>query len=104
MLREPWFRPVDDVEQFRAPWFRILDVTEVKGRTLAEIVSEGAEKAGVTLTQLRRGFRLTDRMVAIRKRIIAQIHAERPDLSSATVGAFLHCDPSTVRRAWKDVA
>lgn len=99
-MRKPWFCIVDEPGP-RKPWFRIIDVTELNGRSIADIAAEVAERCNVPMASIR-GGRLSPQVVAARKEVLRQIHLERPDLSSGTVAAFLRLESSTVRHHWRN--
>lgn len=84
---------------FREPWFRIIDITEPRGLSLADIAKQEAEKAGVELDVLR-GKSQKHGIVRIRRAIYRRIRIERPDLSSSQVAKFMRKDSSTVRHEW----
>ena len=85
---------------FRDPWFRIIDVTEPRGLSIADIAREEAEKAGVSLDQLRGRTRKHD-VVDVRRRVYDRARVERPDLSSSQIANYMRKDASSVRHAWR---
>ncbi|RWL14867.1 MAG: hypothetical protein EOR57_31470 [Mesorhizobium sp.] len=84
----------------REPWFHILDVTEARGRSIADIASEVALECGVDLCVMRSPLML-DHIVAARDKALARIRQERPDLSSRYVADYFHRDSSTIRHSWR---
>lgn len=87
----------------REPWFRILDVTEDRGRSIADIAAEVALESGVNLRVMRSPLML-DHILAARDKALARIKQERPDLTSSQVGAYFRRDPSVVRHHWRKMA
>lgn len=84
----------------KKPWFSIIDVTEKRGRSMADIAAEVAREHRVSLTELR-GERHLKYVCAARMEAMVKVRAERPDLSSAQVAAYFNRDPSTVRHTWR---
>lgn len=84
----------------RKPWFQILEVVELRGRSIADITIEVAKRRCVDLKEIR-GDRQTQLLRDVRKDVYEQIARERPDLSSEVVGAYLRVDGSTIRRFWR---
>lgn len=84
----------------KAPWFSIVDVIEPRGRSIADIVAEVAEKTGVKVGAIRSPL-VINRVVAARDAALARIREERPDLGSARVAEFFNRDPSSIRYSWR---
>ena len=84
---------------FREPWFRIIDIIDPRGASLAEIARQEAEKAGVTVEDIR-GMRRQRNLVRVRFAVYRRAKLERPDLTSSQVARFMRKDSSTVRHAW----
>lgn len=87
----------------RDPFFRILDVTEARGRSIADIAAEVAGRRQVSLNRLR-GRQQDEWARKARHEAILQIKAERPDLSSAVVSQFFGREASVIRRLWRNGA
>lgn len=84
----------------KAPWFSIIDVTERRGRSMADIVADVAAEYGVKVAVMRSPL-LLDHIVAARDAALARIRQERPDLGSARVAEFFNRDPSSIRYSWR---
>lgn len=90
---------LSEATEFRKPWFRIVEVVDLRGRSLADIVSDVARKHGISLAELR-GSRQNMRVSKARKAAFKALHSERPDLSSNAVATYFRRDPSTIRHIW----
>lgn len=88
---------------FREPWFRIIDVTEARGPSMADIVAKVMQEEGVSLADIRGGS-LNRKIVRARHRAIRAVVAIRKDLCSGTIANFFHIDSSTVRHFRRDAA
>lgn len=87
---------------FREPWFRIIDVTEARGLSLADIARQEAEKGNVTVAELR-GASQMHNLGRVRRAIYRRARLERPDLSSSQIAQYMRKCSSTVRHAWANM-
>lgn len=85
---------------FRDPWFQIIDVTEPRGLSLADIARQEAEQAGVAIDQVR-GKCQKAPLVRTRRAIYRRVRVERPDLTSTQVAIYMRKDGSTIRHEWR---
>lgn len=88
---------------FPKPWFSILEVHDIRGRSMADIAAEVCAENGLSLADLR-SVRQRGTFVAARKEFYRRIARERPDISSTQAGAFLHRDGSSARHVWRTAA
>lgn len=84
----------------REPWFRIIEVIELNGRSIADIVHEVATEHGVTVTDIR-GCRQNMQVRRARSEAMKAVARERPDLSSGQAAIFFRRDGSTIRQQWE---
>jgi hypothetical protein len=84
----------------RDPWFSIIDVTEGRGRSIADIAAEVARECRVDLRVMRSALMLTH-VLAARDKALARIRQERPDLSSRHVAEYFRRDSSSIRHSWR---
>jgi chromosomal replication initiation ATPase DnaA len=87
----------------REPWFSIIDVTECRGRSIADIARDIIERRKVSLDAVR-GQRRDKTIVTVRHEIIDQVRRERIDLTSGHLARFLNRDPATIRHYWRKAA
>lgn len=89
--------------EFKKPWFEIIDVCDIRGRSLADIAADVCEQHRMPLRELKSSRRYRELILA-RRDFYATVKRERPDLTSRLVSEFLGQDPSTVRYAWRKEA
>lgn len=82
------------------PWFEIIDVADLRGRSLGDIAAQVLKPLRIELVEFR-GSRQTQKLVKARRDFIELATQERPDLSSQQIGTFMRRDPSCVRRYWR---
>lgn len=87
----------------RDPFFSIIDVTESRGRSMADIARDIIERRKVSL-QAVRGERRDKFIVSVRREIIGRFRQERSDLSPNSVARFLNRDQATIRHHWRSLA
>lgn len=88
---------------YREPFFEILDVTELRGRSMADIAAEVLKGRKADMKEVR-SDRRDRRIAAVRKEIVRRFKVERCDLSSEQVARFLKLDPTTIRHHWRKMA
>jgi chromosomal replication initiation ATPase DnaA len=84
----------------REPWFRIIEVIELHGRSVADIVHGVVAKHGVTVTDIR-GQRQNKGIRRARTEAMQAVASERPDLSSGQAAIFFRRDSSSIRHLWR---
>lgn len=84
----------------KKPWFSIIEVTEMRGRSIADIAAEVARERGVSLTEM-----LSERRIKYvceaRSAAIKRVAEVRRDVTAAQIARYFNRDPSTIRKNWR---